>query len=62
MWSILNMISCNCLNVGTDNEIDAIRLSVIKMLFDDELELNHCGFVNEPSSNEITLKFSKKKR
>ena len=61
MWSILNMISCNCLNVGTDNEIDVIRLSVIKMLFDDELELNHCEVANDPYSKEISLKFERRK-
>ena len=56
------MIACNCLNVGTDDEKDIIRLDVIKMLFDDKLEITHCNIVNEPYSNEITLKFSKKKR
>ena len=55
------MISCNCLNLGTDDEKDIIRLSVIKMLFDDKLEITHCGLVNEPSSKEITLKFNRKK-
>ena len=55
------MISCNCLNVGTDNEIDVVRLSVIKMLFDDELELNHCEMVNDPYCKEISLKFKRRK-
>ena len=55
------MISCNCLNVGTDNEIDSIRLSIIKILFDDELELNHCEMVNDPCSKEISLKFGRRK-
>ena len=55
------MISCNCLNLGTDDEKDIIRLSVIKMLFDDELELNHCEVVNDPYSKEISLKFKRRK-
>ena len=52
----------NCVDMDWDDDkIDYAKLQVVKSLFDKDLRLDHCEMINNHSSKEINLKFSKKR-